>query len=333
VTAASIGRLLGLRAERFLIGEEIELMDDAALRAAALQVDVIARASPEHKLRLIAALQASGHLVAMTGDGVNDAPALKAANIGVAMGGKGTDAAREASDLVLTDDNFSTITRAVRQGRVVFDNIKKSLLFILPTNGGQAGVMLLAIFWGTALPMTAAQILWINMITAVTMALALAFEPQEAGIMQRAPRAAKAALLSAPLLQRIALVSALMVMTTFGMFVWQRHTGADLATARTAAVNMMIVTEWFYLFNARHFTRSAWQRETWAGNPMVWWVSAALWVAQLGFVYWPPAQSVFDTRALDAPTWLVSLALGAGVALVVEWEKSWRRRHPKAAAF
>ena len=333
ITAASIGARLGLRAERFLIGEEIEAMDDETLRRVALEVDVIARASPEHKLRLVAALQANGHLVAMTGDGVNDAPALKAANIGVAMGGKGTDAAREASDLVLTDDNFSTITQAVRQGRVVFDNIKKSLLFILPTNGGQAGVMLLAIALGWALPMSAAQILWVNMITAVTMALALAFEPAERGVMRRAPRLASEPLLTAALVQRIALMSVLMVLSTFTVFNWALAHSGDLATARTAAVNTMIVAEWFYLFNARHFTQSALRAETLHGNPMVWWVSGALALAQALFVYWPPLQAVFGTAALDAVTWGLITLMGLATFALIELEKAWRRWRDHRASF
>lgn len=332
-TAASIGARLGLRAERYLIGEDIEAMDDLALRNAAQEVDIIARASPAHKLRLVAALQAAGHLVAMTGDGVNDAPALKAANIGVAMGGKGTDAAREASDLVLTDDNFSTITQAVRQGRVVFDNIKKSLLFILPTNGGQASVMLLAIALGWALPMTAAQILWVNMITAVTMALALAFEPPERGVMRRAPRLANEPLLTGALIQRIALMSVLMAATTFAAFQWTLEGGADLSTARTAAVNAMIVAEWFYLFNARHFTQSALRLETFTGNAMVWWVSAALAAAQALFVYWPPFQRVFDTQPLGARTWGQILLMGAATFVVIELEKRWRRKRKQQSQF
>jgi magnesium-transporting ATPase (P-type) len=202
-TAAAIGRELGLNAGSPLTGALIETLDDQALSQRIGETDVVARASPEHKLRLVTALQAQGRLVAMTGDGVNDAPALKAADIGVAMGQRGTDAAKEAADLVLTDDNFASIADAVREGRAVFDNIKKSLLFILPTNGGEAGVILIAVFAGLAMPVTAGQILWVNMVTAVTLALALAFEPAEAGTMRRPPRSPSEPLITPLLLGRI----------------------------------------------------------------------------------------------------------------------------------
>ena len=253
VTAAAIGRQLGLSVDRVLTGKNIETMDDAALRNIVRDTDVFARANPEHKLRLVLALQAQGEQVAMTGDGVNDAPALKAADIGVAMGNKGTDAAREAADLVLTDDNFATIAHAVREGRVVFDNIKKSLLFMLPTNGGQAGVILLAVFAGLALPITASQILWVNMVTAVTLALALAFEPAEPGVMQRPPRRPSEPLITRVLAARIAYVTLLMVTVTFTVFEWELARGSSLETARTAAVNMLVVGELAYLFSVRYF--------------------------------------------------------------------------------
>jgi magnesium-transporting ATPase (P-type) len=254
VTAAAIGRQLGLSAEHALTGDIIGKLDDDELRRQVVEVDVFARASPEHKLRLIAALQSHGHLVAMTGDGVNDAPALKLADIGVAMGRKGTDAAREASDLVLTDDNFATIARAVREGRVVFDNIKKSLMHMLPTNGGEAGVILLAIFAGLPLPVTAGQILWVNTVTSVTLALSLAFEPAEPGVMSRAPRPPDEPMITKALGLRILFVILLMIAATFGIFEWELTRGSSLETARTAAVNMIVVCELFYLFNVRHFT-------------------------------------------------------------------------------
>ncbi len=326
VTAAAIGRQLGLSADGALTGEEVAALDDAQLRRRALATDVFARASPEHKLRLVAALQAQGELVAMTGDGVNDAPALKAADIGVAMGHKGTDAAREAADLVLTDDNFATIARAVRGGRVVFDNIKKSLLFILPTNGGEAGVILLAVLVGVALPVTAGQILWVNMITAVTLSLALAFEPAEPGVMHRPPRQPTEPLITRVLAARIAYVSLLMVAVTFAVFEWELARGSRIEVARTAAVNMLAFGELVYLFNVRHFTAHAFTRDIFTGNPVALGVSLLLVCFQLLFTYAPPMQQVFHTAALDATSWLVIFVLGLAKFLAVEAEKAVLRR-------
>jgi magnesium-transporting ATPase (P-type) len=326
VTAAAIGRQLGLAGEHALTGDVIESLDDAQLKARAWDTDVFARASPEHKLRLIAAFQAQGHLVAMTGDGVNDAPALKAADIGVAMGGKGTDAAREASDLVLTDDNFATIARAVREGRVVFDNIKKSLMFMLPTNGGEAGVILLAIFAGLPLPVTAGQILWVNTVTAVTLALALAFEAPERGVMAHPPRPVAEALVTGALARRILFVVVLMVAATFGVFGWELARGSSLEMARTAAVNMLVVCEMAYLFNVRRFTDHAWRWETFTGNPMALLVAAVLVVLQLLFTYTPTLQQLFQSVALDAASWALILVLGAAFFSAVELEKAWLRR-------
>ncbi len=326
VTAAAIGRQLGLNADQVLTGETVQGLDDTALRRRALDTNVIARASPEHKLRLVRALQAEGELVAMTGDGVNDAPALKTADIGVAMGHKGTDAAREAADLVLTDDNFATIAGAVREGRVVFDNIKKALLFMLPTNGGEAGVILLAVFAGLTLPVTAGQVLWVNMVTAVTLALALAFEPAEPGVMRRPPRPPSEPLVTKVLAFRIAYVSLLMIVVTFTAFEWELARGSSVETARTAAVNMLVIGELVYLFNVRHFTISAFSRDILTGNPVALWMCALLIVFQLAFTYAPPLQQLFQTAALDAASWAVILTLGGLKFLAVEAEKAvWRR--------
>jgi magnesium-transporting ATPase (P-type) len=326
VTAAAIGRQLGLHADHAVTGDAVEKLDDLALQRVAHDTDVFARASPEHKLRLVDALQAQGELVAMTGDGVNDAPALKTADIGVAMGHKGTDAAREAADLVLTDDNFATITRAVREGRVVFDNIKKSILFILPTNGGEAGVVLLAVFAGLALPITAGQILWVNMVTAVTLALALAFEPAEPGLMQRQPRNPSEPLITRALALRIAYVSLLMVIVTFVVFEWELSRGSSLEMARTAAVNMLVVGELVYLFNVRHFTASPFARGILTDNPVALWMSVLLMALQLLFTYAPPMQQIFQTVALDLYSWAVILGLGVLKFLAVTAEKALLRR-------
>ena len=329
-TAAAIGAQLGLRHEAVLEGGEIERIDQQQLARRLAETDVVARASPEHKLRLVAALRASdkpgGEIVAMTGDGVNDAPALKSADIGVAMGKKGTDAAREAADLVLADDNFATIEHAVREGRTIFDNVKKSLLFILPTNGGEAGVILLAVFLGLALPVTAAQILWINMVTTVTLAIALAFEPAEPGVMQRPPRPPGEPLITRLLLARVVYVSLLMVAFTFYVFEWEIARGSSLATARTAAVNMLVIGELVYLFNSRHFVAHSLGRETLTGNPVAFWVAVGLIALQLAFTYAPPLQALFRTEPLDAAAWSVIVALGLAKFLAVEAEKALLRR-------
>ncbi|WP_018410685.1 HAD-IC family P-type ATPase [Methyloversatilis thermotolerans] len=326
VTAMAIAKQLGLQADRALTGEQLDRLDANALRRQALDIDVIARASPEHKLRLIAALQAEGQQVAMTGDGVNDAPALKLADIGVAMGNKGTDAAREASDLVLTDDNFATIASAVHEGRVVFDNIKKSLMYMLPTNGGEAGVILLAIFAGLPLPVTAGQILWVNTITSVTLALSLAFEPAERSVMRHPPRPPGEPLITRALALRILFVIGLMVVTTFGVFHWELARGSSLEVARTAAVNMIVVAELFYLFNVRHFTAHAFRPETVAGNRAALVVCVVLIGLQLAFTYSLPMQQLFHSRGLDLNSWLIILSLGLLVFLAVEFEKAVLRR-------
>ncbi len=314
-TAAAIGAQLGLRDTPPLTGMAIDALDDATLATRMLSTDVIARASPEHKLRLVRTLQRRGELVAMTGDGVNDAPALKAADIGVAMGQRGTDAAREASDLILTDDNFATLAAAVRQGRGVFDNIRKSLLFILPTNGGEAGVILLALFAGLVLPVTPAQILWINLVTTVTLALALAFEPPELDTMRRPPRPPREPLITRAVFGRILYISLLMMTATFTIFQWQLGRTGDIDSARTAAVNMLAIGELVYLFAIRRFAPRQFWKGLFSGNRVALGAAAVLVLLQLGFSYLPVAQELFQTRPPDALCWLAIVAAAATLFL------------------
>jgi magnesium-transporting ATPase (P-type) len=242
------------------------------------------------------------------------------------MGGKGTDAAREASDVVLTDDNFATIARAVREGRVVFDNIKKALMHMLPTSGGEAGVILLAIFAGLPLPVTAGQILWVNTVTSVTLALSLAFEPAERAVMRYAPRSPREALITGAFGARILFVVVLMVAATFSVFQWELGRGGSVEVARTAAVNTIVACELFYLFNVRHFTEHAFRAETFSGNRVALLVSAILIVLQLAFTYAPPMQYLFHSAALDALSWAVILGCASVLFLAVEIEKAVLRR-------
>ncbi|HYQ38385.1 MAG TPA: HAD-IC family P-type ATPase [Pseudomonas sp.] len=318
-TAAVIAARLGLAEGPPLTGAELDQLDDAALEARLADTAVFARTSPAHKLRLVERLQARGARVAMTGDGVNDAPALKRADIGIAMGIKGTEAAKEAAQMVLADDNFATIARAVAEGRTVYDNLKKSILFILPTNGGEALVLLVAIALGLTLPITALQILWVNMLTAVTLSLALAFEPAEGDPMCRAPRDPAAALLSGYILWRILFVSLLLTAVSLGLFLYAQQAGLSLEASRTLAVNAMVAGEAGYLFSARrlHGPASFGLRD----NPMVWAMVALLLPLQLAFSHWTPLQALFGTADLDARGWGLVLASGIAVMLLVEAEK------------
>lgn len=327
LTAVSIGNQLGIGDGNTVItGQDIDRMSQDELRQSVTKVDVFARTSPEHKLQLVQALQTNGQVLAMTGDGVNDAPSLKQADIGIAMGNKGTEVAKEASEMVLTDDNFATIANAVGEGRAVYDNLKKAILFILPTNGGEALTILAAILLGMSLPITPVQILWVNMITAVTLALAFAFEPPEANLMQRQPRRPSAPLLSSMLVWRIALVSLILVAGTFGSFYWYYTQGASLELSRTIAVNTLVVFEIFYLFNTRSLHGAVLNRAGLLGNPIALYAIAVLMIFQLAFTYAGPMQALFDTEAMSIQQWLVVMAVASSVLWLVELEKWLARR-------
>jgi magnesium-transporting ATPase (P-type) len=323
ITAGAIARDMGIGEgdANVITGNELAEMSDAQLDALLGDTAVFARTSPEHKLRLVTALQALGNVVAMTGDGVNDAPALKRADVGIAMGQKGTEVSKEAAEMVLTDDNFASIAHAVEEGRTVYDNLKKAIIFILPTNGGEALTILAAIALGRTMPITAAQILWINMITAVTLALALAFEPAEKNVMQRPPRHADEPLLSPFLIWRIVFVSLILVSGTFGIFVWLREQDAPIELARTVAVNTLVMFEIFYLFSARFITEPALNRKGLLGNRYALIAIAVLLVMQLFFTYLPPFQLLFKTTALDLQTWGLIVAIASSVLFLVELEK------------
>ncbi len=301
-------------------------MDDADLRRTMMAVDVFARASPKHKLRLVQALQHDGQMVEMTGDGVNDAPALKRADVGVAMGMKGTEAAKEAADVVLPDDNFATIATAVREGRAVYDNLKKFILFMLPTNGGEARVVSAAILFELTLPLTPAQVLWINMVTSSMLGLALAFEPAERGIMARRPRPPGEALLSGFFIWRVLMVSVLMMTGALGLFLWELRDGTSIDTARTMAVNAVVAAEMFYLLNSRYILAPVTNREGLTGNPYVLVAIVACIPLQIAYTHVPLMQALFGPTDLSALEWLKVLGAGMLVFAIAELEKTVIRR-------
>lgn len=321
-TARAVALQLGLAdAPKCVTGQDLDNAGEAGIRRHAREATVFARTSPEQKLRLVEALQADGSTVAMTGDGVNDAPALKRADVGVAMGCKGTEAAKEASDMVLADDNFASIVSAVREGRTVYDNLTKVIAWTLPTNGGEAFTIVLAILFGLALPVTPVQILWINMVTAVALGLTLAFEPTEPGAMQRPARPPGERILSRRLLWRILFVSVLMVAGTFGIYAWAVSRGLSVETARTMAVNTLVVMEIFYLFSVRyvHGTSLTWQGVL--GTRAVLIGVATVVAAQFAFTYLPPMHLIFGSRAVSFTDGMMIVAIGVALLFVVEAEK------------
>ena len=324
-TATAISREMGIfdeATEEAVTGAELEAATDEELRQIVNRTETFARTSPEHKLRLVKALQANGEVVAMTGDGVNDAPALKRADVGVAMGIKGTEATKEAAEIVLADDNFATIEYAVEEGRRIHDNLHKSVLFLLPTNGAQSLVVLVAVLFGLTLPLDPVQILWVNMITAVTLSLALAYEPAEPDIMTRPPRPPNTPLVDAKYLPRLAIASVAIAAATLATFEIALAVGTDLAAAQTWAVNTLALGQAAYLFNSRFLRESSLRREAVTGNPIVWAVVGLLVVLQVLFAYLPVLNTWFGSAPIGLLGWLVPLGFAVAVFLLMEAAKA-----------
>jgi len=335
-TALAIARELGIvggtgpesdDAVEVLTGAELEAMTNEELRRRVRGVDVFARTSPEHKIRIVRALQAHGEVVAMTGDGVNDAPALTRADIGIAMGIKGTEATKEAADIVLADDNFATIERAVEEGRRIYDNIRKSVAFLLPTNGAQSLVILVAVLAGLALPLAPVQILWVNLVTAVTLSLALAGEPAEPGIMTRRPRSPGEHVLSGASFVLVLVASVVIGGATLAVYLLEvDHLGANEARAQTSAVTMLALAQLAYLFSCRFLGSTSLTWRVLVGNRLVWIAAGALLVLQLVFTYAPFMHDWFDSGPIGLRDWAITLVGAVLVFLVVEAAKAVLRR-------
>ena len=320
VTAAAIAREIGIAAgaeDGAVTGGEMAAVHDAEFIELADRTNVFARVTPEQKLRLVEALQSKGQVIAMTGDGVNDAPALKQADIGVAMGITGTDVAKDAADMVLTDDDFASIEAAVEEGRGVFDNLVKFIAYALPTNVGQGLVILAGIVIGTALPIEPLQILWINMITAVLLGLGLAFEPKEPGIMDRPPRAPGSPIVTRGVMVRIVIAGLILLVCAFGIFEWAEGRGLGDAGARTAAVNVFMSVQIFYLFACRSLRRSLFTYNPFS-NPIILLGVAVVVVLQLLFTYAPFMQVAFGTASISGSEWAVIVAIGLGTMVFMD---------------
>lgn len=333
-TASSIARDLGLKGReesgRLVAhtGAQLAAMTSEEFDDVAEHVAVFARVSPEQKLRLVESMQRSGHVVAMTGDGVNDAPALKAANIGVAMGQSGTDVAKDASSMVLTDDNFATIVAAVEEGRTVYDNLLKFIVWTIPTNLGEGLVIVAAVAMGMELPILPVQILWINMTTAVILGLPLAFEPIAPDTMSRPPRDPKSPLFSTNLVMRTFFVGSMLLLASFGVFLWEVQTGHSLPLARTSATNAFVVMQMFYLFNCRTLSTS--QPTSLFSNPYLWYGAGTMLLLQLAFTYVPFFNVAFHTAPVGITSWATIVCGGVLLYLLVEFEKYLRRRRHQA---
>jgi len=326
VTARSIAGKLGIADNDadVLTGMELEGMTDDEVFEKVSAVNVYARVSPQHKLRITLGLLKHGEVVAVTGDGVNDAPALKAAHIGIAMGRTGTDVAKEASDMVLADDNFASIVAAVEEGRVVYDNIKKVAIFLVSCGFGELLAILVTILMGLPIPYIPAQILWLNLVTNGLQDVALAFEPAEKGVLDRHPRKPKEGIMSSLMIQRTVLMGTTLAAGTLFMFIWYLNSGASLEKARTIALTTMVFFQFYQAFNCRSETQSIFKMSP-MSNPFLFFSMVAAFFAQLAVLYVPALQWVFRTGPIAAGEWLQILMVSATVIAVVEMDK-WIRR-------
>lgn len=321
-TASAIGKQIGLQNyQTVLTGVDLEQMGATSLSQAVLDCDIFARTNPNHKLKLVMALQSYGLIVAMTGDGVNDSPALKRADIGIAMGKKGSEAAKEAAQLVLADDNFASIVAAIREGRTVYDNIKKVISWTLPTNAGEAAAIIVALLFGLIFPITPIQILWINLITSVTLGISLAFEPTSENTMHRPPKTRYEPIINGELIWHIIFISLLFVLGIYGVYSYAIDRGYTIELARTITVNTVVIMETFHMFFIRNIHNSKLTWKLIRGTKIMWLVVMIVVFAQLAITYIPPLQKLFSTTSI--PFWdvLLIIAIGLILFIIIEIEK------------
>ena len=325
-TACAIAQMMHLNGNgqiKAFTGKELKLMGDRELANAVAEGIVFARVAPEQKLRLVDALQSQGEIVAMTGDGVNDAPALKQADIGIAMGKAGTEVAKESADMILTDDNFASIEAAVEEGRTVYHNLQKAIAFVLPVNGGEALTILASVLLGTALPILPLQILWINMVSSSALSIPLAFDHQTTDVMQQSPRDPKQPLLSGSILRRILLISLFNWAITFGIFEWMVNATTNVILARTMAVQTLVAAEIFYLLTISQLLPSIWIRlrhREQSGEQAIAYPSAigiaCVVILQILFSQWSILNTLFETMPLNFTQGSICIIVGLPVGVL-----------------